>query len=100
MLTLPAIVEEILPHSSRRPRAVALEEVSGRQITYERLARDVDAVTSGLLQRGLRPGESVLFTIPPSIASIALILALVRAGATIVAADPRMGAAVFSAPPS
>ena len=96
MLTLPAIVEEILGQASRRPQAVALEEVSGRRISYERLARDVDAVTSGLWQRGLRPGESVLFTIPPSIASITLILALVRAGATIVAADPRMGAAVFS----
>jgi acyl-CoA synthetase (AMP-forming)/AMP-acid ligase II len=95
MLTLPAIVEEILGQASRRPHAVALEEVSGRRITYERLARDVDAVTSGLLQRGLRPGESVLFTVPPSIASITLILALVRVGATIVAADPRMGAAVF-----
>ena len=96
MLTLPAIVEEILGQSSRRPQAVALEEVSGHRMTYERLARDVDAVTTGLLRRGLRPGESVLFTIPPSIASITLILALVRAGATIVAADPRMGAAVFS----
>ena len=96
MLTLPAVVEEILGQASRRPQAVALEEVSGRQITYERLARDVDAVTSGLLKRGLRPGESVLFTIPPSIASITLILSLVRVGATIVAADPRMGAAVFA----
>jgi len=96
MLTLPAIVEEILGQASRRPQAVALEEVSGHQITYERLARDVDAVTSGLLQRGLRPGESVLFTVPPSIASITLILSLVRVGATIVAADPRMGAAVFA----
>ena len=57
---------------------------------------DVDAVASGLLRRGMRPGESVLFTIPPSIASITLILSLVRVGATIVAADPRMGAAVFS----
>jgi len=96
VLTLPAIVEEILGQASRRPQAVALEEVSGRRITYERLAHDVDAVTSGLVQRALRPGESVLFTIPPSIASITLILALVRVGATIVAADPRMGAAVFA----
>lgn len=96
MLTLPAIVEEIMGQASRRPLAVALEEVSGRQVSYERLARDVDAVTSGLLLRGLRPGESVLFTVPPSIASITLILGLVRVGATIVAADPRMGAAVFS----
>jgi acyl-CoA synthetase (AMP-forming)/AMP-acid ligase II len=96
VLTMPEIVEEILGQASRRPQAVALEEVSGHRISYERLARDVDAVASGLLQRGLRPGDSVLFTIPPSIASITLILALVRAGATIVAADPRMGAAVFA----
>ena len=96
MLTLSAIVEEILVQASRRPRAVALEEVSGHRISYERLARDVDAAAFGLLQRGLRPGDSVLFTIPPSIASITLIMALVRVGATIVAADPRMGAAVFS----
>ena len=96
MLMLSTIVEEILGQASRRPQAVALEEISGHQITYERLARDVDAVTSGLVQRGLRPGESVLFTVPPSIASITLILALVRVGATIVAADPRMGAAVFA----
>jgi acyl-CoA synthetase (AMP-forming)/AMP-acid ligase II len=96
VLTLPAIVDEIMGQASRRAHAIALEEVSGKRISYERLARDVDAVTSGLLQRGLRPGETVLFTIPPSIASITLILALVRVGATIVAADPRMGAAVFA----
>jgi acyl-CoA synthetase (AMP-forming)/AMP-acid ligase II len=96
MLTLPAIVDEILGQASRRPDAVAIEEVTRRRITYGRLARDVAAVTSGLKQRGLRPGDSVLFTIPPSIASITLVLALVRLGATIVGADPRMGAAVFA----
>ena len=96
MLTLPAIVEQILGQAALRPRRVALQEVSGQRITYDQLAQDVNAVTAGLLDHGLRPGEVVLFTIPPSIASITLILALVRVGATIVAADPRMGAAVFA----
>lgn len=95
-LTFSAIVDQIVAHASARPTTIAIEEPSGRRMTYAALARDVDAVASGLQQRGLRAGDAVLFTVPPSIASITLIMALVRIGATIVAADPRMGTAVFA----
>lgn len=96
MLTLSEIVERIRGQRLERPTAIALEEVAGATITYDALVRDIDAVASGLIRRGLQPGAHVLFTVPPSIASITLILALVRVGATIIAADPRMGSAVFA----
>jgi acyl-CoA synthetase (AMP-forming)/AMP-acid ligase II len=97
VLTPGAILQTIERQASSRPAAIALEERPGARITYGQLARDIDAVASGLERHGLRAGASVLFTVPPSVASITLILALLRIGVTIVAADPRMGAAVFAA---
>src|SRR2546430_16504118 len=79
MLTLPAIVEEILGQSSRRPQAVALEEVSGHRMTYERLARDAAAVPAGPLGGGLRPCARIAFATPSTCASTTLALRLLDA---------------------
>src|SRR5438105_5436980 len=70
-------------------------ETNGRLLTYGELVRRVDGSASALHREGFKTGDAVLFTVRPSIASISLILAVVRAGGIIVAADPRMGHAVF-----
>ena len=45
----------------------------------------------------MRPGDAVVFSVRPSVEAIILILATVRAGGIIVAADPGMGAELFAA---
>src|SRR5260370_6518720 len=45
----------------------------------------------------MRQGDAVVFSVRPSVEAIILILATVRAGGTIVAADPGMGAELFAA---
>ena len=95
MNTATAFVDEILGQARRLPHAVALMETTGRHLTYEELVRRVDGGASALHREGFKAGDAVLFTVRPSIASISLILAVVRAGGIVVAADPRMGAGVF-----
>jgi acyl-CoA synthetase (AMP-forming)/AMP-acid ligase II len=93
--TATAFVEEIMSQGRRRPRAMALVETKGRTLTYGELVRRVEGAAAELQRHGLGPGDPVLFTVRPSIASISLILAVMRAGGVLVAADPRMGAEVF-----
>ena len=95
MSTATAFVEDILGQARRLRGAVALMETNGRQITYAELLRRVEGGASALHRKGFKAGDAVLFTVRPSIASISLILAVVRAGGIVVAADPRMGASVF-----
>src|SRR5215831_3735500 len=95
MNTATAFIEEIVGHARKRPQAVALKETGGRQLTYAELQRRVDGAATGLHRHGFMAGDPVLFTVVPSIASVCLILAVARAGGTVVAADPRMGAEVF-----
>jgi len=93
--TATAFVDDILGQARRQPRALALMETNGRQLSYGELLRRVDGGASALHREGFNVGDAVLFTVRPSIASISLILAVVRAGGIVVAADPRMGAGVF-----
>jgi acyl-CoA synthetase (AMP-forming)/AMP-acid ligase II len=79
------------------PRAPALIQDGGRSLTFGALAEELDAITSGLHRAGLRPGEAVVFSVRPSIEAIVLILAIVRSGAIVVAADPGMSPELFEA---
>lgn len=95
MSTATAFVADILAQARRRPRAVALMETNGRHLSYAELLRRVEGGAGALHREGFQSGDAVLFTVRPSIASVSLILAVVRAGGIVVAADPRMGAEVF-----
>lgn len=90
-------LDDILAQCRRHPHAPALAEAGGRELRYGELRRRVENAAAALQHAGLQPGDAVLFTVRPSIASITLILAVVRAGGVLVAADPRMGAEVFAA---
>jgi acyl-CoA synthetase (AMP-forming)/AMP-acid ligase II len=76
---------------------VALVSPQGRLTTFGALHDAVSAAATGLRAEGMQRGDVVAFSVRPSVEAIVLILATVRAGGTIVAADPGMGAALFSA---
>jgi len=90
-------LDGILAQGRRRPHARALVETDGRELRYGELRRRVENAAAALQRAGMQPGDPVLFTVRPSIASVTLILAVVRAGGVLVAADPRMGSEVFAA---
>ncbi|HVS05058.1 MAG TPA: class I adenylate-forming enzyme family protein [Candidatus Dormibacteraeota bacterium] len=95
-MTALDVLNELERQSIERPDALALRETSGRRLTFSELHRRIGRVASGLLAEGMRPGDRVLFTVPPGIDSIVLILAIVRAGGVVIAANPLMGPEVFA----
>jgi acyl-CoA synthetase (AMP-forming)/AMP-acid ligase II len=95
-MTALEVLERLQRQAAERPIALALQETTGRRLAFAELQARIEAVASALLDEGMRPGERVLFTVPPGINSIVLILAIVRAGGVVVAANPLMGPDVFS----
>jgi acyl-CoA synthetase (AMP-forming)/AMP-acid ligase II len=95
-MTTLEILDGLERQAAERAGSLALEETSGRRLTFGELRSRIQAVTIGLVAEGMRPGDRVLFTVPPGIDSIILILAIVRAGGVVVAANPSMGAEVFA----
>jgi len=75
---------------------VALVSPRGRLTTFGALYDAVSAAATRLSAEGLRRGDAVVFSVRPSVEAIILILATIRAGGTIVAADPGMGAELFA----
>ena len=90
------LLEVLERQSVERPNMLALQETTGRRLTFSELHQRIGRVAGGLLAEGMRPGDRVLFTVPPGIDSIVLILAIVRAGGVVVAANPLMGPEVFA----
>jgi acyl-CoA synthetase (AMP-forming)/AMP-acid ligase II len=80
-----------------RPDDVALISPRGRHTTFAALNEAVCAAATRLQAEGMRRGDAVVFSVRPSVEAIILILATVRAGGTIVAAEPGMGAELFAA---
>lgn len=76
---------------------VALVSPRGRLTTFGSLYDAVSAAATRLSAAGMCHGDAVAFSVRPSVEAIILILATVRAGGTIVAADPGMGAELFAA---
>jgi acyl-CoA synthetase (AMP-forming)/AMP-acid ligase II len=65
--------------------------------TYRQLARAIRAVSVGLRERGMAPGDRVLFSVRPGMDAVVLALGIVHAGGTVVFADPGAGEALFRA---
>lgn len=79
------------------PHADALVQLGGRRITFAGLADELEAISAGLEDAGMRPQDAVVFSVRPSVEAVILILAIVRCGGIVVAADPGMSPELFAA---
>jgi len=82
---------------AERRDQVALVSSHGRSTSFGALNDAVSAAATRLRAEGMRRGDAVAFSVRPSVEAIVLILATVRAGGVIVAADPGMGKKLFAA---
>ena len=89
------VVLDRLAHE--RPNDVAMISPRGQHTTFAALSDAVSAAATRLQAEGMRQGDAVVFSVRPSVEAIILILATVRAGDILVAADPGMGAELFAA---
>jgi acyl-CoA synthetase (AMP-forming)/AMP-acid ligase II len=96
-MKLASIFDTLTRRAIEHPRAIAIQETSGRRITYAELTAGLEAVAAGLAGVGMRPGERVLFAVRPGIDAFLLILGIVRAGGVVVALDPGTPPDVFAA---
>ncbi len=85
-------IQEIAKH---HPEKICVSETSGHSLTYGELTKRVDLVAEDLLSKGFSKGDRALFLARSSIDSIVYLLAILRAGGVIVAADPAMGRESF-----
>jgi acyl-CoA synthetase (AMP-forming)/AMP-acid ligase II len=74
---------------------IAVQEFGGRSITYRAFVHDIEALALSLVRQGFERGDRVLLLLRPNIDLLIIVLAVVRAGGTLVIADPAMGQAVF-----
>jgi acyl-CoA synthetase (AMP-forming)/AMP-acid ligase II len=94
---VPDVLAAVLAQAARTPTAPALIDARGRRTDYAALAGRIRTTAGGLSDRGLAPGDAVLFSIRPGPDALVLALAVVAAGGTVVFADPGVGADLFTA---
>lgn len=91
------IIEAIRARADCQPDAPALTRAGGRRRPYREIAAELDRLTAGLIAAGLRPGDAVVYSVRARPESILLILAVVRCGGVVVAAEPGMSPELFAA---
>src|SRR4051812_3189793 len=64
---------------------------SKREVTFGRLARDLDEAAASLRAAGVRPGDRVALFVATGIEFVTLVFACFQAGAVPVLIDPGMG---------
>ena len=96
-MNVAILLEQIDQQCRRNPSAPALIQAGGRALTYRQLKAELDALTAGLLNAGMRQGDAVVYSIRPSPESVLLLLAVVRCGGIVVAVDPGMSPDLFAA---
>ncbi|GAA4095844.1 AMP-binding protein [Nonomuraea soli] len=91
------LVAEVLASCARTPRATAIIDAKGREVTFGALRERSLRVRDTLVSAGLRPGEGVLYAVRPSPEAIAVALGVVGAGGTLILADPGLAPGVLEA---
>ena len=71
----------------------AVVELGGRTVSWRAFARRVRELAAGLAAHGVAPGDRVALLVPPGADLTAAAHACWRAGASVVVADPGLGAA-------
>jgi acyl-CoA synthetase (AMP-forming)/AMP-acid ligase II len=96
-MNVATLLDQIDKQCMHDPSAPALIQAGGRTMTYGELKTELDALTAGLLNAGMGPGDAVVYSIRPSPESVLLLLAVVRCGGVVVAVDPGMSPDLFAA---
>ncbi|MCE9544588.1 MAG: AMP-binding protein [Planctomycetia bacterium] len=87
-------VVEPAPHGSRASTERQLllgRRHPWRAITQRQLDADADRLAAGLIELGVTPGMRLVLLVRPGIDFVALVLAMLRSGATVILIDPGMG---------
>jgi len=92
-LSLGAWLAEVAADPARSGGLVAVED---EVVTASELHRDADAVASGLLALGLRPGDRVAVLLPARVASLQAWFGVARAGLVEVPLNPAAGSLVLA----
>jgi len=94
------VADRLSAIAARMPDAVAVAhpgrgDVAGKSsyatCTFRELDADATALARGLADLGVRPEHRLVLLVPPSVAFVKLVFALLRSGATSVLVDPGMG---------
>ncbi|CAN5230944.1 class I adenylate-forming enzyme family protein [soil metagenome] len=93
---MPDILTALLESCERTPEAPAMT-LGRRALSYGDLRGRILGIAGALADRGLVPGDRVLFSVRPGLDGICLALGVIAAGGTIVFADPGAGEAMFRA---
>jgi amino acid adenylation domain-containing protein len=88
----PDLVERIDQHAVARPRSVAIQ-FGTEQITYAELAGWSSALAADLRDRGVGPGDIVAVAVERGLECVVGFVAVLRAGAAYLVADPGIGRA-------
>ena len=87
-------IHQFLEHSAQAwPQQIAVEEETGRTITYQALAALSDRLCDRLRHMGVCRGDRVGLYLPKSIDAVAAIFGVLKAGAAYVPVDPGAPAA-------
>jgi amino acid adenylation domain-containing protein len=82
------VCEFVHDHVVQRPDAAAVSDLTGRRISYRRLWELSGSLAHRLAAQGVTPGSYVPVALDRSIESVTAMLAVLRAGAAYVMADP------------
>lgn len=77
------------------PNRVAIQQTSGRKITYAELISKARSVGKNLRLRGFQSGDRALLLSKPGVDAVIWVLGVMYAGGVSVIADPGMGKIVF-----
>jgi amino acid adenylation domain-containing protein len=82
---LSQLLDDAVQHAPGRP---AVEDESGRALTYAELARAADRLATRLARWGVGRGDRVGLFVPKGLESVAAIHGILRSGAAYVPIDP------------
>ncbi len=89
-----ALLDELV-HAARAAGDRVLMTQGRREVTGRELADAFERVPRALADRGMRPGQVVLFGVRPGIDALVLLLGAMRAGAVVTFVDPGVGPELF-----
>ncbi|MBP1704979.1 MAG: O-succinylbenzoate-CoA ligase [Chloroflexi bacterium] len=85
----PVLAADLRRHASARPGALAVRDARGDH-AYAELDRAADVAATGLIDRGVMPGDRVAMLAEPSAEALVALVAIARTGAVAVPLGTRL----------